>query len=168
MLHHVAGRKLGRNTGQRKALFRALTNQLILNEKITTTEAKAKAVRPLVEKLVTRAKDSSLHSRRLLQKALVSENSVKKMIELIGPKFKDRPGGYTRIVKVGTRSGDKASLVSLMFVEAPSAVVVPKKIEGKVKKLVSAKVDEKGVEKKKAKKVRITKAKKEKDAKSES
>ena len=128
MIHRVAGRKLGRDTNQRKALFRSLANQLILHEKIVTTEAKARAVRPLVEKLVTRAKTNSIHARRMLLKELVSENTVNKMLDLIGPKFKERPGGYTRLVKMGSRAGDRAALVSLMFVEAPSTVVeLPKK-----------------------------------------
>lgn len=123
MRHRVAGKKLGRTKNQRKALFRSLTNSLILHEKIVTTSAKAKAVKPMVEKLVTRAKTNSIHSRRLLIKELASENTARKMLEVIGPKFKERPGGYTKIVKLGSRTGDQAPLVSLMFVEEVSLVV---------------------------------------------
>ncbi len=128
MLHKVGGRKLGRTKNERKALFRLLANQLILNEKLVTTEAKAKAVRPMVEKLVTTAKVDTIHARRQLLKQLVSENTVKKMIEVVGPKFKERPGGYTRLVRLSPRAGDRASMVTLLFTEAPSEVVVPKKI----------------------------------------
>lgn len=138
MRHKVAGKKLGRTKNQRTALFRSLANNLILHEKIVTTEVKAKAVRPLVEKLITKAKSSSIHNRRLIIKELASENTTKKMIEVIGPKFKARNGGYTRIVKLGARVGDKAPLVSLSFVEdlsivAPIKVKETSKTEEKIK-----------------------------------
>jgi large subunit ribosomal protein L17 len=126
MIHRVFGRKLGRNTNQRKGLFRNLANAFILNEKIVTTEAKAKAVRPLVEKLITRAKEDTIHNRRVLIKELTKENSVKKMLEVIGPRFKERSGGYTRIVKMGKRFGDQAPLVALTFTEDLAAVEVQK------------------------------------------
>lgn len=127
MLHRVAGKKLGRTKNQRTALFRNLANQLILHEKIVTTEAKAKAVKPIVEKLVTRAKVNTIHNRRLLLKRLVSENTVRKMLEVIGPKFKDRKGGYTKIVRLGNRVNDAAPMVALFFVEEVSTVVLPEK-----------------------------------------
>ncbi len=133
MLHRVAGRKLGRTKNERRALFRLLANQLILNEKLVTTEAKAKAVRPWIEKLVTTSKAGTIHARRLLLKELVSENTVQKMIELVGPKFKNRPGGYTRLVRLSARFGDRAPMVSLMFVESPSEVAVAKKIKTEMK-----------------------------------
>ena len=139
MLHKVWGRKLGRDKNQRRALFRSLANQLILNEKIITTEAKAKAVRPMIEKLVTRAKTNNIHNRRLIISELTAENTTQKMLELIGPKFKDRPGGYTRIVRMGARAGDRAQMVSLMFVEAPSKIEVPKR---SAKKEVAVEVKE--------------------------
>lgn len=151
MIHRVAGRKLGRTSNQRKALFRSLANSFILHEKIVTTGAKAKAVRPMIEKLITRAKTNSIVSRRLLLKSLVSENTVKKMLEVIGPKFKERPGGYTRIVKMGNRSGDQAAMVSLTFVEDFAALPV-KTVE---KELVekTTKIDKKVEKKKTVKKV---------------
>jgi large subunit ribosomal protein L17 len=126
MLHRVAGRKLSRTKNQRTALFKGLASSLILHERITTTEAKAKAVKPIVEKLVTRAKEESIHSRRMLLKKLGSENVVNKLLEVVGPKFKDRPGGYLRIVKIGGRSGDQAPMVSLMFVEDFSSIALQK------------------------------------------
>lgn len=142
MLHKVAGRKLGRTKNQRTALFRNLANQLILHEKIVTTEAKAKAVKPIVEKLITKAKVNTLHNRRLLLKKLVSENTVRKMLEVIGPKFKDRRGGYTRIVRLGNRTNDAAPMAAILFVEEVSSVVVEagKKDKDKIKKATGEKI----------------------------
>lgn len=125
MLHKVAGKKLGRTKNQRRSLFRNLANELILQEKIVTTSAKAKAVKPMIEKLVTRSKENSIHNRRMLLKELVLENSVSKMLEVIGPKFKTRNGGYTKLVKLGSRVGDRAPMVALMFSEEVSTVSVP-------------------------------------------
>lgn len=139
MLHRVAGRKLGRTTNQRKSLFRTLANQFILHEKIETTEAKAKAIRPMVEKLVTRAKVDSIHNRRQLLKTLASENTVAKMLEVIGPKFKNRTGGYTRIIRLGQRSGDRAQLVVLTFVEEVSKILPEIKTVEETKEAVSDK-----------------------------
>jgi large subunit ribosomal protein L17 len=156
MLHRVAGKRLGRTKNQRTSLFRNLANQLILHEKIVTTEAKAKAVRPIVEKLITRAKENTLHNRRLLLKKLVSENTVRKMLEVIGPKFKDRQGGYTKIVRLGNRVNDAAPLVALFFVEEVSSVVLPpeKKETKKKLKVVEDKVVEKTEKPKRVKKVK--------------
>ncbi len=148
MLHRVAGKKLGRTKNQRKALFQGLANSLILHEKITTTEAKAKAVKPMIEKLVTRAKIDSIHSRRLLMKELSSDNVVNKLLEVVGPKFKERPGGYLRIVRIGNRSGDQAKMVSLMFVEDFSSIATA----------VATKPEKEVVEKKEVKKVAKPKA----------
>lgn len=126
MLHRVAGKKLGRTKNQRTALFKGLASSMILHEKITTTEAKAKAVKPMIEKLVTKAKVNSIHTRRSLLKDIGAENVVSKLLEVVGPKFKDRPGGYLRIVRLGNRSGDQASMVSLMFVEDFSSIALAK------------------------------------------
>ena len=117
MWKRISGRKLGRNTNQRKALFRNLASQLIIREAITTTEAKAKAVKPFIEKLITIARSGSLNSRRALLSEMTQESLVKKMIERIGPTFKDRPGGYTRIFKLGPRVSDSAKMVRIEFVE---------------------------------------------------
>ena len=161
MLHRVARRKLGRTKNQRTALFRNLANQLILHEKIVTTVAKAKAVKPIVEKLVTRAKVNTIHNRRLLLKKLVSENTVRKMLEVIGPKFKDRKGGYTKIVRLGNRINDAAPMVALSFVGEVSSVVAgeEKKAKEKIKKVADKKIE------KTEKPKKVTKAKKVKDGK---
>ena len=108
MRHRKKGRTLGRKRAPRKALMRSLATNFVLYEKINTTVAKAKEMRPIVEKLITISKDGSLHSRRQLVKFLYTENAVKKMMEEIGPRYKERNGGYTRIVKTGTRQGDGA------------------------------------------------------------
>lgn len=97
---------LGREKGPREALLRNLATSVILYEKITTTEAKAKAVRPLVERMITKGKVNTLNSRRALMKVLYDEKAVIKVLEVLGPRFKERKGGYTRIIKVGLRPGD--------------------------------------------------------------
>lgn len=152
MLHRIAGKKLGRTKNQRKSLFKGLASSLILHEKITTTEAKAKAVKPMIEKLVTRAKSDSLHSRRLLLKEIGSENVVRKLLEVVGPKFKERSGGYLRIVRIGARAGDQAKMVSLMFVEDFSSVALSEAKDSKKEKVVVEKVLKKETKAKVAKK----------------
>ncbi|HVB63109.1 MAG TPA: 50S ribosomal protein L17 [Nitrolancea sp.] len=116
MRHRVGGRKFGRNTNQRKALFRNLAVSLILNERITTTEAKAKTIRPVVEKLVTMARDDSEHHRRLVMARLADERATAKLFDIIGPRFDGQPGGYTRIYKIGVRRGDAAPVALIEFV----------------------------------------------------
>lgn len=117
MRHRVAGRKLGRNTGQRRALFKGLAVSLILNERVTTTEAKAKTIRPVVEKLVSMSRDDTEHHRRLVMSRIGSESATAKLFEVLGPRFEDQPGGYTRIYKVGQRKGDAAPMAMIEFVE---------------------------------------------------
>ena len=118
MRHGNVNRKFGRETGQREALMRSLTRELILREKIQTTVAKAKEVRPAVEKLITRAKNPTLANRRLLISALGSDDHspVIKLIDVLGPKFKERSGGYTRITKLGQRASDAAPQAVIEFV----------------------------------------------------
>jgi large subunit ribosomal protein L17 len=116
MRHRVGGRKFGRTTNQRKALFRNLAVSLILNERITTTEAKAKTIRPVVEKLVTMARDDSEHHRRLVMARLADERATAKLFDIIGPRFDGQPGGYTRIYKIGIRKGDAAPVALIEFV----------------------------------------------------
>src|SRR3989338_9044430 len=113
----VYGYKLGRNTKQRKSLFKGLMNSLILNEKIDTTLAKARAIRGPLEKIITVSKTDSIQARRYVMAELGLAYTTAKLIELIGPKFKERPGGYLRIIKLGSRAGDNAPLVRLEFVE---------------------------------------------------
>lgn len=117
MRHQVKGKKLNRNLGQRKALYHGLLVSLVRNGRIKTTLAKARAVRPEVEKLVTVAKKSDLTARRRLLKFISQKEIVRKMIEDIGPRFKDRPGGYLRIVKLGPRSSDQTEMARLEWVE---------------------------------------------------
>ena len=117
MRHRKAGRKLGRDKDQRKALFRGLASSLILNERITTTEAKAKNIRPMVEKLVSMSRDDTEHHRRLVRSRVGSDAATRKLFEVIGPRFEDQHGGYTRIYKIGRRKGDAAPMALIEFVE---------------------------------------------------
>lgn len=116
MRHQKAGRKFGRNPSQRKAMFRQQAISLILNERIMTTEAKAKELRSVVEKLVTIARDDSEHHRRLVMSRLDHEKSVARLFDVVAPRYEDTPGGYTRISKLGLRRGDAAPMVLIEFV----------------------------------------------------
>lgn len=116
MRHRKKGRTLGRKRDAKKALLRSLATNFLLYEKITTTESKAKEIKPIVEKLITAGKDNSLHSRRKLLAYLYTENAAKKVIEDISPRYKDRNGGYTRITKMGPRKGDGAPMAVLELV----------------------------------------------------
>ncbi len=107
----------GRHRGPRKALIRGLINSLVEQERIKTTVTKAKCVRPLIEKAITMGKTGDVHSRRLLFSRYPNKNTVDKIIKNLSPRFKDRPGGYTRIIKLGYRSGDQAPLAYLEFVD---------------------------------------------------
>ena len=117
MRHRVAGRKFGRNTSQRKALFRNLSNSLILHERITTTEAKAKTVRPIVEKLVTMAREDTEHHRRLVMARLADERATAKLFDVIAPRYANRDGGYTRVIKAGIRVSDAAPIAVIELVD---------------------------------------------------
>jgi len=116
MRHRKKTKILDRKKAPRKALLRNLATNLVLYEKIETTEAKAKSLKPVIEKLITKAKKGDLHARRELIKYLYLENAVKKMIEEIGPRYKDRKGGYTRIIKTKARQGDAAKMAIIEFV----------------------------------------------------
>lgn len=109
-------RKLGRNTSARKALFRSILTSFFEYERIETTEAKAKTINGLAEKLITLGKRGDLHARRQVLSYLMSEEVVKKLFETIAPKYVDRQGGYTRIMKLGPRRGDAAPMVILELV----------------------------------------------------
>lgn len=110
------GRMLSRNKSQRKALLKTLTSSLFLYEKIKTTEAKAKELRVMAEKSITRARRNTVFSRRVLAKTL-SPKIVKKLVDEIAPKYKDRDGGYTRIIKLGPRKSDSAKMVIIELVK---------------------------------------------------
>jgi len=116
MRHRKKGKILDRKIGPRKALLKNLAASLILYEKIRTTEAKAKEVRSVVEKLITIGKKNNLTTRRRLLAYLPTKNAVNKILEVLGPEYKDRKGGYTRIVKIGPRKGDGAKMVQISFV----------------------------------------------------
>ena len=116
MKHGKQGRKLGRKRDQRKALLKTLAANLILKEKITTTEAKAKSVRPFVEKLITKSKDNKLANIKHLTKYLPVK-ARKKIIQEIGPRYQERAGGYTRIVKLAPRQTDGAKMAIIELVK---------------------------------------------------
>lgn len=116
MRHQKAGRKFGRNPSQRKALLRQQAISLILNERITTTEAKAKELRVVVEKLVTIAREDTGHHRNLVMSRIDHKAAVSRLFETVAPRYEDTAGGYTRISKLGLRRGDAAPLVLIEFV----------------------------------------------------
>lgn len=116
MKHKKTKRKLDRKTGPRRALLKNLLNSLVLYEKIVTPEAKAKEIRPLLERLITRAKTDTLANRRLVQSKLITEKAMKKMFEVFGPRYQNRHGGYLRIIKTKPRRGDSASMALIEFV----------------------------------------------------
>ncbi|NCD00919.1 50S ribosomal protein L17 [bacterium] len=116
MRHRKKGTILDRKKGPREMLLRNLTASVLMYEKVTTTEAKAKAVRPLVEKMITFAKKGDLSARRELIKFLPQELAVKKAMDVLGERYKDREGGYTRLVKLGNRPGDGAKKVQIQLV----------------------------------------------------
>ncbi|MBP6979516.1 50S ribosomal protein L17 [Candidatus Curtissbacteria bacterium] len=116
MRHQVFGKKLSRTEAERAMLIKSLANHLILQERILTTRAKAQVLKPFVERLVTRAKDANLSDKRLLYARLGSKKSVKKLVNDLAPRFKDRNGGTTRVVLKGPRRGDAAPMVYIEWV----------------------------------------------------
>ncbi len=116
MRHRVAGRKLSRKTSHRLALYRNQAADLLRYEKIVTTEAKAKEVRSLAEKLITLGKRGDLSARRQALSLLNNKKVVKKLFDELGPRYAERPGGYTRLAKLGPRLGDGAPMVQLELV----------------------------------------------------
>jgi large subunit ribosomal protein L17 len=117
MRHHRAGKKLGRDAAHRRALYANLTCSLIEHGRIKTTEAKAKAVKPLAEQMITLGRRGDLHARRQALARLRSQEVVHLLFSEVGPRFADRPGGYSRIVKLGPRQGDAAEMVYLELVD---------------------------------------------------
>lgn len=144
MRHGMVNRKLGRTSAHRNALFRNQLASLIDKERIITTLPKAKELRPQIERLITLARTDSVHNRRQAVR-VVDETMVAKLFDTLGPRFADRPGGYTRIIKLGPRRGDAAEVAILEFVdfkleteakeEAPAkkAKAAPKKVKPKAK-----------------------------------
>jgi large subunit ribosomal protein L17 len=145
MRHGMVNRKLGRTSAHRAAMFRNQLASLIDKERIITTLPKAKELRPLIERLITLGKIDNVHNRRQAAR-LIGENEVAKLFDTLGPRFSERPGGYTRIIKLGSRRGDAAEMAILEFVgyelpqEASAPAETPKK-QAKAKKDVEAPAD---------------------------
>ena len=118
MRHRVGGFKLGRNTSHRRALLRNLVTSVILNDRIQTTITKAKASRPLVEKMVTLGKNGSVHARRQALAYLMTPESVDRLFTTVAPRYATRNGGYTRIVRLGVRQGDSAEMAFIELLDA--------------------------------------------------
>lgn len=134
MRHLVKKKKLGRDTSHRRALLRNLVTSFLEKERIRTTLAKAKATRPLAEKMITLAKKDTLHAKRQALSFIYKKPVVKKLFEELGPRFSERPGGYTRIVKTGPRAGDGADMAILELIGSEFEKKVKKKKEkGKAK-----------------------------------
>lgn len=147
MKHRVKGKKLKRSLGHRRALYKNLAVSLIEHGQIKTTLGKAKAVRPFMERLITHAKKGDLAARRrLLQKLSSNRAAVKKLVEEIAPQFARRNGGYTRIIKLGSRVGDQAEMARLEFVgidvKPVSAATKKKDKKLKARKLPTRKAEE--------------------------
>ena len=117
MRHRAAGRKLGRTTPHRLAMFRNQLASLVSHERIITTISKAKELRPLAERVVTQSKRGTVHARRLVGRWLLDRDLIAKLFDDIAPRFTTRPGGYLRIVKLGSRQGDGAEMAVLEFVD---------------------------------------------------
>jgi large subunit ribosomal protein L17 len=125
MRHQRAGKKLGRDASHRRALYANLAGALIEHGRIKTTEAKAKAVKPIVEQMITLGRRGDLHARRQALSFLRSQDVVHTLFSDVGPRFAERPGGYTRIVKLGPRAGDSAQMAYLELVDfVPEAAPV--------------------------------------------
>jgi len=123
MRHNRAVNHLGRKSGHRKALLANMASSLILHKRIVTTEAKAKALKPYLEPLVTKSKEDTTHNRRVVFSYLKDKNAVSELFRTIAPKVADRPGGYLRILHVGFRQGDAAEMALVEFVDFNEAAL---------------------------------------------
>jgi large subunit ribosomal protein L17 len=117
MRHNIAGRRLGRDSSHRQAMYRNLVTDLLKHEKIITTEAKAKEVRGMAEKMITLGKKSGLHAYRQALTFITDTKVTERLFSELGPRYKERPGGYTRITKLAPRLGDNAAMVQLELVK---------------------------------------------------
>jgi large subunit ribosomal protein L17 len=133
MRHGKTGRRLGRKTSHREAMFRNMVTSLLSHEKITTTDAKAKEIRVVAERMITLGKRGDLHAMRLAASVIREKSVVTKLFSTIAPRYKDRPGGYTRIVKLGIRQGDAAPLSQIELVEEEMKPSKAKQIPAKTK-----------------------------------
>ncbi len=144
MRHNKAINHLGRKSGHRKALLANMAASLILNKRIHTTVAKAKALKTYVEPLITKSKDDSTHSRRVVFSYLKSKEAVSELFRTVAPKIADRPGGYTRVLKTGFRQGDGADMALIELVDFNEAALAasPKKAAKKTTRRSSKKAAE--------------------------
>lgn len=126
MRHNKSGKRLGRNTPHRTAMLRNMVTSLFDHEKITTTDARAKELRKVADRMITLGKRGDLHARRQVLNVIRDQKIVAKLFDQIGPRYKDRPGGYTRIIKIGSRLGDNApqSIIALVEEEMVAQVSV--------------------------------------------
>lgn len=142
MRHRVAGRKLNRNTKQRKALFKTTAAAFVRHGEITTTLPKAKSIQPIVEKLITKAKAGTLHSRRLIHSYFNNDEVTNRLVDTIAPQLSNRNSGFTKITQLGFRKGDSAMMAKLSFVDVivnPEPVVKVKQAKPKATKKVTNK-----------------------------
>lgn len=155
MKKNVLGRKLSRDVNERRALFKTLASSLVMHESITTTEAKAKAIKPYVEKLVTKAKRRSTQARQFIEPNL-SKEATDKLLADTALRFADRNGGYTRIIKMGNRFADNAPVVKIEWVDKTPLKIEKKAVSKKTKK-TSLKPQAKTTKKSVAKKTKTVK-----------
>ena len=137
MRHNSAGRRLGRTTSHRTAMFRNMVTSFLEHEKITTTDAKAKELRSIAEHMITLGKKGDLHATRQAAAYIRDKKVVTKLFATLAPRYADRPGGYTRIIKLGIRPGDTAPISVIELVEAE---MKPKKVSAKPAPVKVAKV----------------------------
>ena len=148
MKHRIVGRRLDRTTEHRTAMFRNLVTSLFRHERITTTTPKAKEIKRFADKFITLAKAGTQHARRQANRDVRDVEVLNKLFDTLGPRFKSRPGGYTRIVRVGRRAGDAADMAMIELVERTPAAPegedkAEKKAEKKVKKAKKSEAAEK-------------------------
>lgn len=155
MRHRLKTKQLGRNTKQRQALFKSLVRNLILNGSITTTQAKAKVIRPIAEKLITKSKTDTIATRRNLHEFFGKRDAVNTLVDRIAPVFTDRTSGYTRIIMLGNRRGDNAEVVRIELVNKPEVLSTLKKPVAADIKVAKLKSSTKAVEKEKPKKTAV-------------
>jgi large subunit ribosomal protein L17 len=147
----VYGRKLKRDKNERKALFKSLMSALVMNERIQTSEAKAKAIRPEIERLITKAKKGGNSAHLVIEKSL-TKDAFTKLVNELGSRFEKRAGGYTRLIRLGERFGDNSPVVVMEFTES-AAAIVPVQTEKELKGKKEKKVEKKTVVKESIKKV---------------
>ena len=138
MRHRVAGKKLGRTTAHKKAMFRNMVTSLILNDRIETTLPKAKELKRWADKMITLAKKNTLHSRREAMKVLKDKSALQKLFSTLVDRYTNRAGGYTRVLKLGYRHGDKAAMAAIEYLTAEVKKVVKPGDKAKTKPLAKS------------------------------